>query len=335
MKPVDPEPFVRGVLPSLSWPEGSRLPETALRKLPVDTVRAARVPAGVHLALIGSASAVRLDVRVGERTSVPAPTAAEAFVVRTPDVVTRVHLPDDFGTVEIPLPPSDPDQPVRIYLPEFVEITIDAITAVGGDIAPALRGPRWVVYGDSISQGWSVAEAGSAWPSLVADSLGLDLVNLAFAGAARGEILAADAVAGSGAAAVAIAWGTNAWSSLPTDAAQIAETMRLFLTAVRQGLPDAPIVVVSPIVRPDAETTRNRFGATLSDLRGALETAVHRFATSTGDVRTTLVPGLDLVPAAELVDGIHPGDAGHRSLAAGVTSQVAAGLELLAENRRQ
>ncbi len=335
MESVDPEAFVRGVLPSLSWSGGSRLPETARLKLPVDTVRAARVPAGVHLALTGSASAIRLDVRVGERTSVPAPTAAEAFVVRLGGAATRVPLPDDFGAVEIPLPPRDPDQPVRVYLPEFAEVAIDAITAVNGDIAPAPRGPRWVVYGDSISQGWSVAEAGLAWPSLVADSLGLDLVNLAFAGAARGELLTADAVAGSGAAAVALAWGTNAWSSLPTDAAQIAETMRLFLTAVRQGLPEVPLVVISPIVRPDAETTRNRFGATLSDLRGALESAVGRFAASTRDVRITLVPGLNLVQDEQLVDGIHPGDAGHRSLAAGVMPQVAAGLELLAENRRQ
>ncbi len=335
MESIAPEPFVRGVLPTLSWTDGSRLPENAVRKLPADTVRAARVPAGVHFAFTGSASAIRLDLRVGRRTSVPAPTMAEAFVVRTAGSVTRVRLPNDFGTVEIPLPPREPPQTVQIYLPEHVELVIDAITPVGGDIAPAPRGPRWVVYGDSISQGWSVTEAGLAWPSLVAESLGLDLVNLGFAGSARGELLTADAIGGSDAAAVAVVWGTNAWSSLPTDVGQIAETMRVFLTAVRQGLPEVSVVVVSPIVRPDAEDARNRFGATLSDLRGALESAVRRFAESAADTRITLVPGLDLVPAEELVDGIHPGDAGHRSLAAGVAPHVAAGLELLAENRRQ
>lgn len=322
------EPFVRGVLPGVSWAEGSRLPAAASRKLPSDTGRAARVAAGVHLALTGTARAVDLTVRLGERTTVPAPTVAEAFLVRaagTPGVAVPVPAG---GSVRLPLPERAPDEIVRIHPPEAVEVRVDSLTPVDGVIEPAPRGPLWVVYGDSIAQGWSTSEAGLAWPSLVAESLGLDLVNLGFAGAARGEMLAADVVAGSAAAAVTLAWGTNAWSSLPTDAPAIAETMRLFLTALRQGLPAAPIVVVSPTVRPDAEETGNRFGATHAQLRTALEDAVRRFVTATGDTRITLVPGRDLVPADELPDGLHPGDAGHRGLAVGVAPHVAAGLGL-------
>ena len=40
---------------------------------------------------------------------------------------------------------------------------------------------------------------------------------------------------------------------------------------VREGHPDTPIVVTSPILRPDAETTANALGATLADLRVAME----------------------------------------------------------------
>ena len=326
-----PERFLRGLLPGVAWTAGSRLPASALAKLPLDTVRAARIAAGVHLALTGAARAIELDVRVGEPTSVPAPTVPDGFVVRVDGrSAGRVAVPACDGPVRIAMPERGPDDVVRVYLPETVELRIERIDGVDGDLVPAPRGPMWVVYGDSITQGWSVSEPGLAWPSLVADELGLDLVNLGFAGSARGELLAADAVAASGAAAVAVAWGTNSWSSQPTDAAQIAGTMRLFLTALRQGLPDAPVVVVTPVVRPDAEATRNRFGATLADLRLALEEAVRRFAADTGDSRITLVPGRDLVPAGELVDGIHPGDGGQRSLAGGVVAQVAAGLNLAA-----
>ncbi|MER7691992.1 GDSL-type esterase/lipase family protein [Streptomyces sp. NPDC097610] len=324
---VQPERFLRGVLPAVSWAEsGSRLPVAACAKLTADTVRAARVPAGLHLAFTGPASAVELTVSVGERTTVPAPTLPEALVVRVPGSPSRrVPLPADGAVVRIALPERDPDDVVRVYLPECAEV---AVVGLAGDRRPepAPRGPLWVVYGDSITQGWSVTEPGLAWPSRVADTLGLDLVNLGFAGAARGELPTADTVAASGADAVAVAWGTNAYTSLPTSAARIAETMRLYLTAVREGLPEAPIVVVSPIVRPDAETVPNRFGATLADLRAALEETVRRFAATAGDGRVTLVPGLDLVPAEQLVDGIHPGDEGHRALAEGVTAQVAAGL---------
>lgn len=327
MNRIDPEPFIRGVLPSVPWSTGSRLPAVSCRKLPADTVSAARVPAGVHLALTGTASAIELGVRVGTRTTVPAPTVPEAFVARSPGGKSRtVPVPGTHGTVRIELPEREPGETVRVYLPEAVEVAVDSLAALDGEIGPAPRGPLWVVYGDSITQGWSVSQPGSAWPSLVAGQLGLDLVNLGFAGAARGEVLAADVVAGSGADAVAVAWGTNCWSSLPTDARQIGETMRLFLTALRQGLPAAPVVVVSPIVRPDAEEVPNRFGSTLGDLRVALEAAVRRFLTATGDERITLVPGLGLVPAVQLADGLHPGDEGQRSLAAGIAPHVAAGL---------
>ena len=323
---VRPEPYVRGLLPGLSWAEGSRLPAVPSRKLPCDTVRAARIPAGVHLALTGTARALELAVRVGERTSVPAPTVPEAFVARAAGAPAVTVPVAGSGLLRVPLPERGPDEVVRVYLPEAFEVRIDAVDAVGGTIAPAPRGPLWVVYGDSITQGWSVSAPGMAWPSLVAERLGLDLVNLGFAGSARGETLAADVVGGSGAAAVALAWGTNAWSSLPTDAGAVAETMRLFLTAVRQGLPAAPIVVVSPIVRPDAERTANRFGTTHAELRDALEAAVLRFVAATGDGAITLVPGRDLVPAGQLADGLHPDDTGQASLAAGVAAHVAAAM---------
>jgi lysophospholipase L1-like esterase len=323
----DVVPYLRGLVPGLSWAERSRVGAEQSRKLPWDTGRAARVPAGVHLAVTGTARAVDLAVEVGEPTTVPAPTLAAAFLVRATGATTAaVPVPTASGTVRVPLPERAPDEVVRVYLPESVELGLTGLTPVDGTLDPVVAGPRWVVHGDSICQGWSVTEAGGAWPSLVAQDLGLDLVNLGFAGSARGELAAADVVAGSGAAAVAIAWGTTAYSSLPTDAPAIAETTRLFLTAVRQGLPLVPIVVVSPIVRPAAERVPNRFGATLADLRTAQEDAVRRFAETTGDERITLVPGLDLLPPERLPDGIHPDDEGHRLLAAALAPHVSAGL---------
>ncbi|MFJ8927575.1 SGNH/GDSL hydrolase family protein [Streptomyces sp. NPDC102364] len=329
----DASPFVRGVLPS--WVrEGSRLPGELCRKLPMDTVRAARIAAGVHLAFRGSVTAVELALTLGQKTTVPAPAAPHALVVRrgarTPSV--RVLLPALPGecVVHVPLPDRAPDEVVKVYLPETVEVRVDGVVAVGGTLEPGSPQPLWAVYGDSITQGWSASEPGLAWPSLVAERLGLDLVNLAFAGAARGEVLAADAVAASGAAAVAIAWGTNAWSSLPTDADAVAQTTRLFLTAVRQGLPQVPLVVVSPLLRPDAERKKNRFGATHAEMRTAMEAAVRDFARINGDAQLRLVPGADLVPTDELADGLHPGDTGHRSLADAVAPAVAEGLGLVA-----
>jgi lysophospholipase L1-like esterase len=88
-------------------------------------------------------------------------------------------------------------------------------------------------------------------------------------------------------------------------------TTEAFLRIVRAGHPGVPIVVASPVVRPDAEATPNKLGATLADLRRAMEEA----ATAVADDLLTLVPGGEVLDAALLADGVHPGDEGHRVLA--------------------
>lgn len=307
----DVNAYVRGLDPSLLLAAATRLVPSVAAKLPADTNGAGRVPAGVHLAMVGNASSVTLTVRLGDRTSAPAPTAEDVFTVWCRDrLVARIPVARE---VVIDLPSRGEGDVVAIHLPETISTVVESLAVAGGDLRPAPRSLRWVAYGDSITQGWSVSDVGLAWPSILARELDVELVNLAFAGSARGELPAAIQVSESRADLVTLTWGTNCWSSVPTDAAQVAETMRLFLTVVRQGLPDVPVIVVSPIVRPDAETAPNRFGATLEDLRAAIETAV--LAMAGVDSLVTLVPGRDLVTAAELIDGVHPGDVGHAAMA--------------------
>jgi len=94
---------------------------------------------------------------------------------------------------------------------------------------------------------------------------------------------------------------------------------------VREGHPRTPIVALSPILRPDAEATRNRLGASLADLRAAFE-AVVRERQAAGDARLALVAGRDLVARERLADGIHPDDAGHAQLAAALGPVLAQSL---------
>jgi lysophospholipase L1-like esterase len=72
--------------------------------------------------------------------------------------------------------------------------------------------------------------------------------------------------------------------------------------------------VASPVIRPDAEETANRLGATLRDLRAAMEEATQA-RIAAGDAHLTLVPGAGVLAAGQLPDGIHPGDDGHRVMA--------------------
>ncbi|MFC9462778.1 hypothetical protein [Streptomyces sp. NPDC056983] len=61
-------------------------------------------------------------------------------------------------------------------------------------------------------------------------------------------------------------------------------------------------------------TSVNALGATLPQLRDAVERAT-RDTLRGGDDRLALLPRAGLLTPSHLVDGVHPGDEGHRLLA--------------------
>ena len=77
------------------------------------------------------------------------------------------------------------------------------------------------------------------------------------------------------------------------------------------------MLVVSPVLRPEAESTPNKLGATHADLRSAMEEIV-RERIAAGDGRLRLVEALPLIDAGMLGDDVHPNDEGHRALAAAI-----------------
>jgi len=313
---MDITPFIRGLAFPATSHAGSRVPLEATERFACDTASAALVPAGVRLEFTGDAAGLELDVTTGTMHPLAAPVPEQHFSVwlsgqfhgRVPAV------PGGRQRIRLELPPRQHDEAVAVHLPEGYCPNLHGIEAIGGSLAPTPPRPRWVAYGDSITQGWTTSDPGLAWTAVAARDSGLDLINLGFAGAARGELPAAAFVGTVPAEVISLAWGTNCWSQIPMDRDYIAELMRVFLTVVRNGHPETPILVLSPILRPAAESTPNAVGATLAELRDGIEDAVGRFATDREDTRIRLVPGLELVSEAQLVDGIHPGDEGHAAL---------------------
>jgi lysophospholipase L1-like esterase len=213
--------------------------------------------------------------------------------------------------------PGDPDQPAVIYLPEGMRPVVTQVQPVGGSLRPAPRQPRLLVVGDHVTQGWLAASPATSWPAVIGRKLGLDVGNLGFAGTTRLEAVVGLTVAATPAEAVVVSVGTGCWSRPAHSAALLAESLRSFLDLVRAGHPTAPLVVVSPLLRPAAEDVPNVFGATLADLRRAVEDVVmERSAT---DPALVLVPGEPVLGEEELADGVYPGDEGHRRVAAAVS----------------
>jgi lysophospholipase L1-like esterase len=329
------DPFVRGC----AWPGTDDMPypradPTDLDRLPGDTVATARLPVGVRLELVGDADVVELDYEtMTDDLGYRGEGAGTAFTAVAGDRTIDVRARRGPGTARFTLGELGdraPDEPVVVYLPEGMRPLVLAVRAFGGTLEPAPRQPRWLAYGDSIAEGWIASGPVGAWPARAGRRLDLDVVNLGYAGSARGEIVSAQQLARLDAAVVSISHGTNCWSRIPFSAAMFREQTRAFLAIVRAGHPETPIVVTSPILRPDAETTPNELGATLDDLRVAMEEVV-RERIAGGDDRIGLVEGRDLVGADDLPDGVHPGDHGHAVLAAAFGDAIAAALTNIRE----
>ena len=324
------EPYLRGC----AWPSGQGVPYPRadpkdFARLPVDTWGTAMIPVGVRLEFTAAARAVQIAYRTKTADLGYRGDGAGTFFAayQGPESLAAADAVFGDGMAVLDVSSADPSAdapPISVYLPEGMKPEIVSLRATDGELVPGPAQPRWICYGDSIAEGWTASEPAGAWPAIAGREHGLDVVNLGYAGAARGEIVSAEMIAALPTPAViSISHGTNCWTRIPHSATMMMAGMDAFLRIVREGHPEVPIVVCSPVLRPDAETSKNRLGATLEDLREAIEDVVHS-RIDRGDERLTLVSGGGVLGPEHLADGIHPSDEGHRILARVFGGRVAA-----------
>lgn len=317
-RPAGPEPFLRGAPypphPDATYPRAD--PSALGERLPRDTWAAACVPAGVRLEWIGDARVVEIEYETRtDQLGYRGEGAGRCFTLFQGER-SVCEVPAQLGRdlVRLASTAHGADRHI-LYLPEGMKPCVLALRARDGSIEPAPQQPTWLCYGDSIAEGWNASGPAYSWPAVAARRKGLNLVNLAYAGSARGEIVSAEALAALPADVITLAHGTNCWTRTPHSEGLFREGLKAFLARVRHGHPTTPIVALSPLLRPDAESTPNAFGTTLKDLRRCFEDVI-RAQAADGDAHLSLVPGRPLVDASRLSDGIHPDDLGHAQVAA-------------------
>lgn len=195
---------------------------------------------------------------------------------------------------------------IELHLPHTCRAEIASIELDNGArMAPAPPlGKRWLVYGDSITQGMDATLPTDTVINRCARALGLHARNLGVGGAINNPLLA-ETVPDFPFDLVSIAYGTNDYN-LDVPAADFAARTRRLVAALAKRNPAAPIILITPLTWIDGETQPNKIGQTLADLRRAIAPIADEFA----GVR--LVEGTDLMPhdAALFADKVHPNDAG-------------------------
>ena len=166
-------------------------------------------PSSVCLAFKTAATKISLDYKI---TGKSRPWAL--FDLKCDGVlVDSVALEEDDGRVEFSLS-GDEDSEYRIYLPHLVIVYVRNIIADAPLLPTSDREYTWLALGDSITQGMNAKHPTSAYPSVVSEYLGCDVINAGVGGA----IFDSEHLdyLGIEPKLITIAFGTNDWG-IPAD----------------------------------------------------------------------------------------------------------------------
>lgn len=200
-------------------------------------------------------------------------------------------------------------------------IAIGAGGGIGRVTAPSIR---FVAGGDSITHGFTVPGVLDTWSFQVADSLGLELVNMGFGG--RTAVGADGAKHGAlGGRIGTYCIGYNDWNnnvSLATFRAQILDYIAGWFAA--NTTPNADLILITAPY--SVNTGQNSSGNRLQDFRATMTDAFSTYMAAHPAARLHLQNGLALFTntADRLIDGIHPNKLGTREWSTNLSPVISA-----------
>jgi lysophospholipase L1-like esterase len=349
---------VAGIVELTPTPDGAttqRLPAWARSQfMEVAIAAVSSMPSGGRLEMVTDATEIELDLLV-TRIGFPGrdPWPATLDLVIDGEVVATAAT-EEGHLFRLQLPPStafdlEPGEAttirfdgltpgmkrLEIWLPHNAGVQLRAlrVTADAAVVAPPEPTRRWVHYGSSISHSMEADSPTGVWPAVAARAAGVDLYNLGIAGQCHLDQFAARTIRDLPADVISLKLGINVVNADTMRERTFVPAVHGLLDTVRDGHPDAPIMVISPIICPPAEThpgptipgADRRFSVverpealslgalTLVRIRELLELIVAN-RREHGDGNLHYLHGYELFgPAdiADLPDDLHPNAAGY------------------------
>ena len=347
-----------GIAELVAGPTGvrpMRLPQWALDQtdavaLPV----VAGMPSGARMEFVTDATSIEMTcqlitVKTADRPVLPvvfelmldgaviSSHAASAYhLIHTPDA-TRPDItliPGGTETVRFDGLPGG-GKNLALWFPPNSGVEIQSFTLNdGASVSPPAPDTRrkWVHYGSSISHCMESEHPSGVWPVIAASRAGVNLTNLGLGGQCHLDQFAARMIRDSGADIVSMKVGINVVNMDSMRDRAFMPALHGFIDTVREGLPDVPFVVISPVFCPAHEdgfgpSLRNEDGVysrerpaflgtgalNLSRIRGYVQKVVEQ-KQAAGDMNLHYVDGLSLFgpdDVDDMPDLLHPNRAGY------------------------
>lgn len=280
-------------------------------------------PTGMLELLVDGALAGRQQAPVGNVLRMTGPGSEQRLVAGEPGTVRFTGLPAGMKHVELWLPQQTPTELV-------------ALRADGDVLAPLPDGRRrWVHHGSSISHCIEADGPTGTWPVVAAALGAVEVINLSQAGNAMLDPYVARTIRDMPADLISLKVGINIVSLSAFRLRTFGPAVHGFLDTIREGHPDAPLLLISSVSCPALEeapgpTTTGPDGnlvalgdpADVAD--GALSLTVVRAelariaaARQASDPHLHYLDGRELLgpdETADLPDGLHPTAAAYRRM---------------------
>ncbi|MEU5779150.1 GDSL-type esterase/lipase family protein [Streptomyces venezuelae] len=244
-----------------SQPSGVRLAfRTRATAIELDTLPTKRSyvgapprPDGVYDLLVDGSPAGATTVRAGHVLTIDMTAGTAERTAGEPGTARFAGLPDGMKDIEIWLPHNETT--------ELLSLRTDA------PVEPARDPGRkvWLHHGSSISHGSDAASPTTIWPALAASRGGVELINLGLAGSALLDPFTARAMRDTPADMISVKLGINVVNADLMRLRAFAPAVHGFLDTIREGHPETPLLVVSPILCPIHEDTPGPSAPDLSD----------------------------------------------------------------------
>ncbi len=331
-----------------------RLPNWTRPQLPLFMEITVTMPSGIRLEFATTSRTIELDV-LPTRIEIAKPPAPAVFdlVIDGGDLRSvatecgdrlKIDLADrgkatriraDAGTVVFADLPERMKQ-CELWLPanailELRSLRIDDSAQIEPPRERARR--RWVHHGSSISHCMEASSPTRTWPAVAARLADVELLNVALAGNCHLDQFVARTMRDQRADVLSLKVGINVVNADSLKERTFAPALHGFIDTIREGKPNTPFLIASPIYCPSAEknpgpTIPNAVGRfvtlpghaeiragslTLQQMRTIIRDVVEA-RRKIGDANLHYLDGLELFGPADtgdLPDDLHPNGAGY------------------------